>query len=241
MDITLKTTTYGGAVNILDSANVRYVRGGVTLDAAQVAADGNGIKKLLAGTFIGVTGGKYRKYIAATLATLATGVVADNNAITWTAKPAYAGTAGHAIKVSLIDPGGNSKPLEVLIVNNEVRVMLATSGAGAITSTAAQVIAAVNTAIGNSFVSAASTGVSTGAAAVVAAAAAALANGANANIVPTLILGEDVDFTSFTQSSGLAYADRVVTAIDQARIISARLPAAPDDYVKASMPGISFV
>ena len=241
MDITLKTTTIGGVTNILDSANVRYVRGGVTLDAAQVTADGNGLKKLLAGTFIGATGGKYRKYIAATLATLATGVVGDNNAITWTAKQAYAGTAGHAVKVSLINPGANSRPLEVLIVNNEVRVMLATNGGGAITSTAAEVIAAVNSAIGNVFVSAANTGASTGAAVVVAAAAAALATGANANIVPTLILAEDVDFTSFTRSGGIAYADKVAAAIDMGRVISSRLPVAPDAYVKASMPGISFV
>jgi hypothetical protein len=178
MDLGLKTTTYGGDVNILASAQARFVN--VTLDETNVAAAGSGLKSVPAGTIIGKNSGTslYDVWVPATAAHLHTGVVGNNNAILWTAKQGHPftkrGTAGHTVKVSLIDPAGNSQPLEVKIINDEVRVMLATSEAGAITSTAAQVIAAVNGAIDNIFVTAANDGASTGAAAVVAAAAAAL-------------------------------------------------------------------
>ena len=240
-NVSLRTTTFGGEVNFLDSQQTRSVRGGVTLDVAQVTADGNGLKKLLAGVFIGKQGnGKWAKYVAATLATLATGVVGNNNAITWTAKQAYAGAAGNAVKVALLN-NGVSKALEVTVVNQEIRVQLATDGSSVITSTAAQVIAAVNTALANIFVTAANTGASTGAGLAVAVAAAALAAGADANVTPALILAEDVNFTTFTQTGGVAHADQVATAYDSARVIAARLPAAPDAFVKANMPGVSFV
>lgn len=238
-NVGLKTTTFGGETSILDSEQVRYVRGGVTLEAAQVSADGNGIKKLPAGTFLGVSGGKWRKYAAGTAAFLVTGVVGNNNAIRFTAETA--GTVGHGIKVALLDPSGNSKPLEVTIVNDEIRVSLATSGAGAITSTAAQVIAAVNShLVAKTLVSTANEGASTGAGVVVAAAAAALANGVDANVTPTLMLAEEVLFTSFSASGGVSHADQVATAFDWARVITSRLPAAPDAVVRANMPGITF-
>lgn len=235
----LKTTTFGGQVAFLDSAMVRYVRGGVTLDATQVAADENGLKRLLAGSFIGKSGGKYRKYIAAVASHMHTGVIANNNAILWTA--CAGGAAGNAIKVALLDPAGNNKPLEVTVVNDEIRVSLATGGAGGITSTAAEVIAAVNASIlAKGLVVATNDGASTGAGVVVAAAAAPLAQGVDANVTPTLMLADDIVFTTFTASGGVIHADQVATAIDQARVIASRLPAAPDSAVRANMPGITF-
>jgi hypothetical protein len=130
-NIGLKTTTFGGEVNFLDSQQTRSVRGGVTLDASAVTADGNGVKKLLAGTFIGK--------VAA---------------------------SGKWVQADGTTPEG---------------------------------------------------------------------------VTPTLILAEDVDFTSYTESGGLAYADQVATAYDQARVIAARLSVAPTAAVKAGMPGITFV
>lgn len=239
MNINLKTTTFGGEVSFLDSKNVRYIRGAVTLDASTVTAV-NGIKKLPAGTFIGKLGsGKYAKYTAATFATLDTGVVANNNAITFTSK--IPGNAGEAIKVQLKDPGANNAALKVTMENDTIVISLATDGAGAITSTAAQVIAAVSSAlVVKDYVSAANTGASTGAAAVVAVAATALAGADDANVVPTLILPHEVLFTVGNANTGLSDVDQVVTAIDQGRVISARLPVAPDAVVKANMPGITF-
>lgn len=230
---------------------------------------------------------------AGVAAFLDTGVVGNNNAVTFTAK--VAGVAGNGIKVSLIDPAGNNQPLEVKLVNNEIRIMLATSGVGAITTTGAQAIAAVNSAlVVKDLVVASNTGASTGAAAVVAVAATALATGADgvitstaaeviaavnahltaktlvtaanqgvstgaaavaavaitplaggaaevaANVVPTLIIPHEVLFTTGDANSGLTDVDQLSTAIDQARVITARLPVAPDATVKASMPGITF-
>lgn len=239
-NVSLKTTTFGGEVNFLDSQQTRSVRGGVTLDASAVTADPvTGLKKLLAGTFIGKSGSKYKKYEAAVKASKVTGVVDNENAILWTA--VSGGTGGNNIKVALIDPAGNNKSLEVTVVNNEIRVQVATGDAGAITSTAADVIAAVNTSLLNGLVVAANSGTSDGTGVVAAVAATALAGGADANVTPTLILAEDVVFTDFTQSGGVAHADQVATAYDNARVLQSRLPEQPDDFVKASMPGITFV
>jgi hypothetical protein len=242
-NFSLKTTTFGGEINFLDSQQTRSVRGGVTLDAAAVTADAEtGLKKLLAGTFIGKDSAtdKYKKYVPGVKASKTTGVVGSNNAILWTA--VTGGVAGNGINVALLNPGGNNKPLEVTVVNNEIRVSLATGAAGAISSTAADVIDAVNASLlAKDLVVAANSGASDGTGVVAAVAAAALANGADANVVPTLLLAEDVIFTTYTQSGGVAHLDQVATAYDQARVIVARLPEAPNDAVKAGMPGISFV
>ncbi len=116
---------------------------------------------------------------AAVAASLATGVVASNNAITWTAKTA--GTAGNSIRVQLLDPAANTQSLAVDVDGNDIIVSLATNGGGAITSTPTTIIAAIaedNTA--SQKVTAANTGASTGAAAVAAVALTALAGGSDA-------------------------------------------------------------
>jgi hypothetical protein len=69
MNLTLKETTFGTQINFLDSDHVRYIRGAITLDESEVSADGNGLKKLDAGSFVGKLGnGKYAKYAAGTTA-----------------------------------------------------------------------------------------------------------------------------------------------------------------------------
>ena len=68
-----------------------------------------------------------------------TGVEGNDNGITWT--PDENGD-GQVI-VNLIDPEGNDEELAVSVSGYTVNVSLATGGAGAITSTAAEVIAAV--------------------------------------------------------------------------------------------------
>lgn len=74
---------------------------------------------------------------------LATGVVGNNNAIRFSAR--QPGPAGHQITVTLTDPGLANQSLAVSVANQfDIDVSLATDGAGAITSTAAEVIAAVN-------------------------------------------------------------------------------------------------
>lgn len=54
------------------------------------------------------------------------------------------GTEGNAITVTHVDPSGNDQPLAVSVTGTDISVSLATDGAGTITSTAAEVKAAVN-------------------------------------------------------------------------------------------------
>jgi hypothetical protein len=79
---------------------------------------------------------------AAEAADLDTGLVADNNGVTFTANEA--GVNGNGITVALVDPAANNVPLSVDSDGTDIIVTLATNAEGDITSTAAQVIAAVN-------------------------------------------------------------------------------------------------
>jgi len=121
-------------------------------------------------------------------AKLETGKVADNNAITWTAREA--GDEGNDLSVALVDPAGNGKALAVDVDGDEVVVSLATDGGGAITSTAAQVIAAVKEHdLASQLVSVANTGASTGAGVVAPVAKTSLAGGSDAE-GPTAVVGK---------------------------------------------------
>lgn len=80
----------------------------------------------------------------AVAATLTTGRVSAKTAILYTA--ATAGIAGNQITVETVDPGSNSAALAVTVAGNAITVSLATDAQGAITSTAAEVYAAVNNA-----------------------------------------------------------------------------------------------
>ena len=241
MNINIQTVKFDAKQSpILDSKEVRYIRGGVTLDQSAVAADGTtGLKKLLAGTFLGVSGGKYRKYNPAVKASLSTTGGNANSNIKF--ESVGSGTAGNAIKVAMLNTG-NSKPLEVTVVNDEVRIQVATNSGGAITSTAAEVIAAVNGSLAvKGILTAAVVGEQTGVGVVAALSATALYGGANANVIPTCVLAEDVVFTRFSESGGLSHVDQIATAIDGGRLIAARLPVAPDAVVKANIPAVQYV
>ncbi|BCS54553.1 hypothetical protein [Geobacter sp. SVR] len=127
---------------------------------------------------------------AAVAASLATGVVANNNALTLTAKKA--GADGNDITITLIDPPGNNVALSVDVVGRDINVTLATDGASAITSTAALVKAAIEASSAADLVTVAHTGASTGAAAVVAVAPTNLAGGTDASVGrPMFVLTKD--------------------------------------------------
>lgn len=116
--------------------------------------------------------------VAETRATKTTGVIGNNNAILWSAN--RRGTAGNSITVALVDPSANNAALSVSVTGTAITVNLATSGAGAITSTAAQVIAAIEASeAASALVEVANAGASTGAAAVAAVAAGPLSGGAD--------------------------------------------------------------
>lgn len=232
MRLALKTTEIGGAVNIFDSEQRRFLTGGITIDSTKVSAV-NGEKILRAGRVMGKNAGtgKYEPLTDAVAAKLATGVVGSNNAITFTSKTP--GTASESIKIQLKDPSANSQDLAVSVAADTIVVSLKTGSAGAIESTAAQVIAAVNAhLVAKTLVSAANTGASTGAGVVAAVAATALDDGGDWNVTPSCLLAEDVDLTS---------GDVAASAVDVARVISARLPVEVKSEVKAVLSGIAFV
>lgn len=114
----------------------------------------------------------------ATAASLATGVVGSNNAITWTAKDT--GTEGNDLSVTITDPAGNNALLTVDVDQEDIIVSLATDGSSNPTSTATEVMAAVNEHdLASQLVDVASTGASSGAGVVAAVAETALAGGVN--------------------------------------------------------------
>lgn len=95
------------------------------------------------------------------IASHTTGTVEDNNGLTWTAKAP--GLSGNDVSITLTQPVTNNAVLTVSVVNKDVRVSLATSAEGAITSTSAQVLAAIQAHVGaNRTISVAHTGASTG-------------------------------------------------------------------------------
>lgn len=65
----------------------------------------------------------------------------DDNGLTFTAV-AY-GSSGNAISIEYVDPSENDAVLGVTVAGSVITVSLATGGAGAITSTAAEVLAAI--------------------------------------------------------------------------------------------------
>jgi hypothetical protein len=256
MNLELKTTTLGGRLSFLDSEKVRYVRGGITLDHLTVAPDPlTGLKRIAAGTVVGRLGnGKYSPYVAgaaavpgvASTVTLKASDAGARDDIVITAK--QTGVAGNAIKVQLVNPDAASASLKVAVETDVIRVYVATDGNKAITSTIGQVIAAINATlyVKDIVVATLADGSAEGDV-VIAVAATPLAGGANDTpavlplVTPRFLLADDVVFTTFTATGGAVHGDQLVTAIDQARVIEARLPAAIDALTKASMPGITWV
>ncbi|HEX5542048.1 MAG TPA: M14 family metallopeptidase [Micromonospora sp.] len=62
---------------------------------------------------------------------------------------AWGHEGGNDISVELANPGAASRPLSVSVTGNAIRVSLATNSSGSVTSTAAQVVAALNTNAGS--------------------------------------------------------------------------------------------
>lgn len=77
----------------------------------------------------------------ATRGTLSCNPAGDDNALTFTAV-AY-GAEGNKVSVAYVNPGRASQALEVDVRGNDITVFLATNGSSVITSTAAQVKAAI--------------------------------------------------------------------------------------------------
>jgi hypothetical protein len=83
--------------------------------------------------------------VTAVKAALTVNPAGNENGLTFTAK--NYGTDGNLISIEYVDPSANDQTLSVSVHNTAITVSLATGVAGAITSTAAEVLAAVNASI----------------------------------------------------------------------------------------------
>lgn len=106
---------------------------GMVLDTPQI-----GIATATSITGVGFSSGAGAP-VDAVQASLDRDPAGDDNALTFTAKD-Y-GTGGNAITITYVDPGDNDQVLGVVVVDTDAVVNLATGVAGAITSTAAEVLA----------------------------------------------------------------------------------------------------
>lgn len=115
-------------------------------------ADGSTGAGVVSAESVTLTGGEValsREYIidittegAVGPATLDTALAGADNDIRYTA--VADDVAGNSISVEYVDPGALSQPLSVSVEGRKITVSLATDGAGVITSTAADIMAAVN-------------------------------------------------------------------------------------------------
>lgn len=168
---------------------------------------------------------------AAVTAVLATGIVASNNALTWTSK--LPGVLGNKISIRLVNPMANSAALAVSVVQQAITVSLATSAGGAITTTGAQLISAIaaNTAA-NALVTPTNTGGSTGASAVTAVPTTFLANGQDEAFpldTPVLVAGSRREAAKLGLSGTLPAAMDSIFDQAGAVIIVVRVAEGNDD------------
>jgi len=191
-------TDYLSSKNILKFPE-HFIAIAVTVDDTGITVDSDGKKIVPAGTIVGgdvlntLTNSVQNANTSATADLVSTG---DNNDITVTAK------VFKALKVALIDPSGNSQSLKVNVVNDTITVSLATSDTGVIISTAAEVIALLNTnPVTSELILAANKDTDTGAGVVTAVAAVALTDGST--YAPEGVLLNDVDVTYGSASGSM--------------------------------------
>lgn len=123
--LTFTAVEYGAAGNAI---SIEYVDPEAISAALSVAVDGNAITVNLATD----TG---------TASTLTSNPAGDDNSLIFTAVDA--GPDGDAISIEYVDPAANDAVLSVDVAGTAITVNLATNGAGAITSTAADILAEI--------------------------------------------------------------------------------------------------
>lgn len=165
-------------------------------------------------------------------ASLATGSIPSNNALTWAAK--LYGALGNDISVHLKDPGANNATLSIAVSGKAIVASLATGSTGAITTTAAQLKTAIeaNTAA-NALVGVTHTGASTGAGVLAASYRAAnLANGADEPFplnTPVLVAGNQREAAKLGTAGSLPGAMKGIFKQTGAVVIVVRVAAGNDE------------
>ncbi len=138
-NLTFTPEQWPGHVPFIDTDHLRFIRGGLTIDAAQVEAVRaageaagqavlrNGQLTLLQGSYISQNPGtdKYEVYAPAFAVTQATRITGDaaNNQILWTA--VAVGAAGNAVSVEVVDEMRGAAAPAVFVDGDDIRAVLA--------------------------------------------------------------------------------------------------------------------
>lgn len=164
-------------------------------------------------------------------ASLIFGTATANNGITYTSK--LTGAAGNKSSLTLVDPKANSQALAVTVNGFDVSVSLATSGAGAITTTATQLMDAITaSAPATALMLTAALGASTGAGIVTAQPKTFMGGGINDAFplnTPVLIAGSRTEAAKLGTLGSLP--DALDSIFDQAGavVVVVRVTAGVDD------------
>lgn len=239
-NLELQSKKIAGQVNIFDSSMIRWVTGGVTIDAATVSADADGNKILKAGTPLGriTASGKYGPYAPAVTGVAASGtttvdgvkvtIEGDESAVYNGVVISFAGGAEESAAAAAWSDGTLTVTLEDAVAygQDDVNTLIAAATDGAPTD--------VNPAKIEIKTTVEKTGAEWGAAAdvVLAGGVDAIAAADDGRQTAVLMIAEDVDCTS---------GDQVTTAFDMARVISARLPVTVTAELKSQLSNITFV
>ena len=154
-----------------------------------------------------------------TAASLTTALTGTNNDLVYTAKDTS--LDGNNITVRYVDPAANSQTLYVKVDGQAITVNLATNGGGTITSTAAQVAAAIAAhPLANALVSVANAGGNDGTGVVTALSA--------TNLSGAAVAGRDITVNSATNGSAAATSTsaQVKAAIEASAAASALVSVA---------------
>jgi hypothetical protein len=239
-NLELRTEKIAGQANIFDSALVRWITGGVTIDAATVSADADGNKILKAGTPLGriTASGKYGPYAPAVAGVAASGtttvdgvkvtIEGDTSAVYNGVVISFADGAEEGAAAAAWSDGTLTVTLEddVDYAQDDINTLIAAATTGAPTGVDPTKII-IKTTVEK-------TGAQWGAAndVVLAGGADAIAAANDGRQTAVLMIAEDVDCTE---------GDMVVTAFDQARVIVERLPVEVTSELKAQLNNITFV
>lgn len=228
---------YGFQKNILKYTE-NCVSIAVTVDDTDVQADAYGKKIIPAGTFVGggilenpnkiATKVKFTNEQASVTTTLSEA----NTNLKFTAVPL--GVQGNGISITYTKPSSNDSALQVNVSNTDIEVSLATNSSGAVTTTANDILTAVNAdSIANELILVSLAANSTGVGVVSAMAKKSLSGGGTtATGTAEAVLLNDVDVT---------YKAEPVAAVIAGVINLNKLPNVPTDSIKASLKNITFM
>ena len=239
-NLELQSKKIAGQVNIFDSSMIRWVTGGVTIDATTVSADADGNKILKAGMPLGkiATSGKYGPYAPAVAGVAASGtttvdsvtvtIEGDESAAYNGVVISFADDAETDAAAAAWNEGTLTVTLEDAVAydQDDINSLIAAATEGApsgVNPTKIKIKTTVE-----------KTGAEWGAAedVVLAGGVAPIAAADDGRQTAVLMIAEDVDCTG---------GDQVITAFDMARVISARLPVTVTAELKSQLSNITFV